>query len=410
MSTDTESVEEFRARARDWLRENLPPASGTEMKSDSEEAWDRARQLQRVLHDGGFAGICFPAEYGGRGLSPAYQRAFDEESLPYEMPLLLNVPTLAICAASLLDLGTEEQKRAHLPAVLRGDELLVQFLSEPQGGSDLAGLTTRAERDGENWILNGSKIWSSGAYAADYGLCLARTNWEVPKHRGLTMFLVPVHADGVTVQRIKQVTGSTEFCQEFFDDVVLPADAVLGEVDAGWAAASRLLFHERGALGGTSPYTSGARPHLGGDPDALLRLARATGQLGDTRVREDVGAAHAMTVVRDQLIDHITQAITSGALPPAAGSITRLFSAENAWLQTDTALRIAGPDGATHAPGAAADTETVGLDYLFRAAWSLAGGSTEMARTVISERVLGMPREYAADRDVPFNQVKRGRN
>lgn len=410
MSTDTESVEEFRARARGWLRETLPPSSGTEMKSDSEEAWDRARQLQRTLHDGGFAGICFPTEYGGRGLTPAHQRAFDEESLPYEMPLLLNVPTLAICAASLLDLGTEEQKRAHLPAVLRGDELLVQFLSEPQGGSDLAGLTTRAERDGENWILNGSKIWSSGAYAADYGLCLARTNWEVPKHRGLTMFLVPVHADGVTVQRIKQVTGSTEFCQEFFDDVVLPADAVLGEVDAGWAAASRLLFHERAALGGTSPFTSGAKPHLGGEADALLQLARATGQLGDTRVREDIGAARAMTVVRDQLIDHITGAVTSGALPPAAGSITRLFSAENAWLQTDTALRIAGPDGATHAPGAPADTETVGLDYLFRAAWSLAGGSTEMARTVISERVLGMPREYAADRDVPFNQVKRGRS
>ncbi|UGT61252.1 acyl-CoA dehydrogenase family protein [Nocardia asteroides] len=410
MSTETEPVEEFRARARDWLRETLPPSSGTEMKSDSEEAWDRARQLQRILHDGGFAGICFPREYGGRGLSPAHQRAFDAESLPYEMPLLLNVPTLAICAASLLDLGTEEQKRAHLPAVLRGDEVLVQFLSEPQGGSDLAGLTTRAERDGENWILNGSKIWSSGAYAADYGLCLARTNWEVPKHRGLTLFLVPVHADGVTVQRIKQVTGSTEFCQEFFDDVVLPADAVLGEVDAGWAAASRLLFHERGALGGTSPFTSGAKPHLGGEADTLLRLARATGQLGDTRVREDIGAARAMTVVRDQLIDHITQAIMSGALPPAAGSITRLFSAENAWLQTDTALRIAGADGATHAPGAAADTETVGLDYLFRAAWSLAGGSTEMARTVISERVLGMPREYAADRDVPFNQVKRGRS
>ncbi|MGN2639912.1 acyl-CoA dehydrogenase family protein [Nocardia takedensis] len=409
MTTDTESVESFRARARTWLRENLPPAPDEPMKSDSEQAWEHARRLQRLLHDGGFAGVCFPTEYGGLGLSSEHQRAFTEESLPYEMPLLLNVPTLAICAAALLDLGTEEQKRAHLPAVLRGDELLVQFLSEPRGGSDLAGLTTKAEADGDRWILNGAKIWSSGAYAADYGLCLARTNWEVPKHRGLTMFLVPVHAEGVTVQRIKQVTGSTEFCQEFFDDVALPADAVLGHVDAGWEAASRLLFHERAALGGTSPYTSGARPHLGGEVDRLLRLARATGQFTDPRVREDIGAARAMTVVRDQLIEHITEAITEGALPISAGAITRLFSAENAWLQTDTALRIAGPGGATHTPGDAADTETVGLDYLFRAAWSLAGGSTEMARTVISERVLGMPREYAADRDVPFNQVQQGR-
>ncbi|MBF6170151.1 acyl-CoA dehydrogenase family protein [Nocardia blacklockiae] len=408
-ATAVEPVADFRARARIWLRDNLPPAPPPETESYTEEAWARARRLQRTLHDGGFAGLCFPAAYGGQGLTPAHQLAFTEESIPYEMPLLLNVPTLAICAASLLELGTEEQKRAHLPAVLRGDEVLVQFLSEPRGGSDLAGLTTRAERDGERWILNGSKIWSSGAYAADYGLCLARTNWDAPKHRGLTLFLVPVHAEGVTVQRIKQVTGSTEFCQEFFDDVALGPDAVLGRVDEGWDAASRLLNHERAALGGTSPYTSGARPHLGGEVDRLLRLARDTGQLDDPRTREDIGAARAMNVVRDQLIDHVTAAITSGALPPSAGAITRLFSAENAWLQTDTAVRIAGSMAATRAPGDPADTEKIGLDYLFRAAWSLAGGSTEMARNVISERVLGMPREYAADRDVPFNQVERGR-
>ncbi|NKY24875.1 acyl-CoA dehydrogenase family protein [Nocardia gamkensis] len=409
MTTDLEPVEDFRARARTWLRDNLPPASAAEYKSDTEEAWDRARQLQRILHDGGFAGICFPAEYGGLGLTTAHQRVFTEESLPYEMPLLLNVPTLAICAASLLDLGTEEQKRAHLPAVLRGEEILAQFLSEPRGGSDLAGLTTRAERDGDRWILNGSKIWSSGAYAADYGLCLARTNWEVTKHRGLTMFLVPVGAEGVTVQRIKQVTGSTEFCQEFFDDVALPEEAVLGQVDGGWDAASRLLYHERAALGGTSPYTSGARPHLGGEADRLLELARATGQWNDPRTREDIGEARAMNVVRDQLIAHISRAIAWGELPPSAGAITRLFTAENAWLQTDLAVRIAGPTAATHSPGDAPDTTEVGLDYLFRSAWSLAGGSTEMARNVISERVLGMPREFAADRDVPFNQVKHGR-
>ncbi|MFJ1456256.1 acyl-CoA dehydrogenase family protein [Nocardia sp. N2S4-5] len=408
-ATELEPVAEFRARARDWLRDNLPPPPPGHVESYTEEAWNRARELQRILYDGGFAGICFPAEYGGQGLSPAHQLAFTEESIPYEMPLLLNVPTLAICAATLLDLGTEEQKRAHLPAVLRGEEILVQFLSEPRGGSDLAGLTTRADRDGERWILNGSKIWSSGAYAADYGLCLARTNWDVPKHRGLTLFLVPVHAEGVTVQRIKQVTGSTEFCQEFFDDVALPPEAVLGQVDAGWEAASQLLGHERAALGGTSPYTSGARPHLGGEADQLVQLARATGQFDDQRTREDIGAARAMNVVRDQLIDHVTAAITSGALPPAAGAITRLFSAENAWLQIDTAVRIAGPTAATHAPGDPADTAQVGLDYLFRAAWGLAGGSTEMARNVISERVLGMPREYAADRNVPFNQVEHGR-
>ncbi|HLS75903.1 MAG TPA: acyl-CoA dehydrogenase family protein [Nocardia sp.] len=409
MTTDPEPVEDFRARARAWLRDNLPAAPADAGKTDTEEAWDRARQVQRILFDGGFAGICFPKAYGGLGLTSAHQAAFTEESLPYEMPVILNVPTLAICAATLLDLGTEEQKREHLPRVLRGEEIMVQFLSEPSGGSDLAGLTTRAVRDGDRWLLNGSKIWSSGAYAADYGLCLARTNWEVPKHRGLTLFLVPVRAEGVTVQRIRQVTGSTEFCQEFFDDVALPEEAVIGAVDGGWQAASRLLFHERAALGGTSPYTSGARPHLGGDVDRLVALARAGGHWHDPRVREDIGEARAMNVVRDQLIDHITGAVTHGDLPASAGAITRLFSAETAWTQADTAVRIAGSTAATHHPGDPVDTAEVGTDYLFRAAWSLAGGSTEMARNVISERVLGMPREQVADKDVPFNQVPRGR-
>ncbi|WP_459545612.1 acyl-CoA dehydrogenase family protein [Nocardia sp. X0981] len=409
MTTELEPVPEFRERARIWLRDNLAPAPPDQGPPDSKQEWDRARELQRLLHDGGFAGICFPKEYGGLGLSPAHQQAFTEEAYAYEMPVILNVPTLSICAATLLDLGTEEQKQRHLPAVLRGDEVLVQLLSEPRGGSDLAGLTTRAERDGDRWILNGSKIWSSGAYAADYGLCLARTNWEVPKHRGLTMFLVPMGAAGVTVRRIKQVTGSTEFCQEFFDDVSLDVDAVLGRVDNGWEAASRLLHHERSAIGGTSPYLSGARPHLGGEDSRILELARRLGLLDDIRVREDIGEARAMTVVRDQLIAHITHGIRAGELPPAAGSITRLFSAENSWLQTDMAVKVAGAAAATHMPGDPADTARIGTDFLFRAAWSLAGGSTEMARNVIGERVLGMPREYAADRDVPFNEVERGR-
>ncbi|MEU4841311.1 acyl-CoA dehydrogenase family protein [Nocardia testacea] len=409
MTTELEPVADFRERARLWLRANLPPAPPDQGPPDSKEEWDRARQLQRILHDGGFAGICFPEEYGGLGLTPAHQQAFTKESYAYEMPVILNVPTLSICAATLLDLGTEEQKREHLSAVLRGDEVLVQLLSEPRGGSDLAGLTTRAERDGDRWILNGSKIWSSGAYAADYGLCLARTNWEVPKHRGLTMFLVPIAAAGVTVQRIKQVTGSTEFCQEFFDDVVLGDEAVIGRVDDGWEAASRLLYHERAAIGGTSPYLSGARPHIGGEESPILDIARNSGQLDDIRVREDIGEAWAMQVVRDQLIDHITRSVLAGELPPAAGSITRLFSAENSWLQTDLAVKVAGASAATHAPGDPVDTARIGTDFLFRAAWSLAGGSTEIARNVISERVLGMPREYAADRDVPFNEVKRGR-
>ncbi|MEV0767473.1 acyl-CoA dehydrogenase family protein [Nocardia salmonicida] len=410
-TADLEPVDEFRDRARRWLSDNLTPAPPNQHgeTSKSEASWQRAKQLQRLLYDGGFAGICFPKEYGGLGLTPAHQRVFSEESRAYEMPLALNIPTLTICAPTILDIGSEEQKRTHLSAVLRGDELLVQFLSEPRGGSDLAGLTTRAERRGDTWVLNGAKIWSSGAYAADYGLCLARTDWGVPKHAGLTMFLVPVHAPGVTVQRITQVDGSQEFCQEFFDDVVLPADAVLGEVDAGWATANRLLSHERSAVGGASPYASGVQTHSGRDVSALIELARRTGQLDDPRVREDIGEARALNMVHDQLIARVTRGIAAGALVPAAGSMVRLFSAQNSWLQADMAVRIAGAAAATGADVEDAGAGRAGQDYLMRQAWSLAGGSTEMARNIISERVLGMPREAAADRGLPFDQVQHGR-
>ena len=402
------NVDEFRSHARRWLKENLPPAPENFAMDGDDAQWQRARELQRILYDGGFAGICFPTEYGGQGLTLAHQRAFTEESLGYEMPLVLNMPTFGICAPTILDMGSEEQKRTHISAVLRGEEILAQFLSEPRGGSDLAGVTTRAERDGDVWVLNGSKIWSSGAYAADYALCLARTDWDAPKHRGLTMFLMPVHAKGVTIQRIRQVNGSDEFCQEFFDDVVLPADCVVGEVNGGWAVASRQLFHERHAMGGGSPYFSGARPRIGGEVLDLVDLARRTGQLGDPRVREDLGEARAMRLVEQQLIDRVSQAIGTGTMEPSAASIIRLFRAESVWLQTDVALRIAGALGATGSPDGPGFGQ-IGQDYIYRQSTGIAGGSAEMARNIISERVLGMPREYAADRDVPFREVKQGR-
>lgn len=407
--SELEPVESFRARARRWLKENLPPAAEPQGVDNDDAKWERARVLQKILYEGGFAGICFPTEYGGLGLTPAHQRAFSEESLAYEMPLALNMPTFGICAPTILDAGTEDQKQQHIRAVLKGEEVLVQFLSEPRGGSDLAGLITRADRDGDVWILNGSKIWSSGAYAADYALCLARTDWDAPKHRGLTMFLMPVHTPGVTIKRIKQTNGSDEFCQEFFDDVVLPADAVLGEVNDGWAVASRQLFHERNSVGGGSPYFSGARPRTGGEVLDLVKVARHTGQLGDPRVREDIGEARAMRLVEEQLIARVSQAIRTGGMQPSASSLIRLFRTECVVLQTDLAVRIAGAAGVTGDPGGEQGLGHVAADYVYRQASGLGGGSTEMARNIISERILGMPREYAADRDVPFNQVKHGR-
>jgi alkylation response protein AidB-like acyl-CoA dehydrogenase len=409
MTVELEPAESFRSRARGWLKENLPPTPENRTLDGDEGQWARARVLQRTLHDGGFAGICFPREYGGLGLTQAHQRVFTEESAGYEMPLVLNMPTFGVCAPTILDAGTEEQKRAHISAVLRGEEILVQFLSEPRGGSDLAGLTTRADRDGDVWILNGSKIWSSSAYAGDYALCLARTDWDAPKHRGLTMFLMPVHAKGVTIQRIRQTNGSDEFCQEFFDDVVLPADCVLGEVNGGWAVATRQLFHERNAMGGGSPYFSGARPRIGGETMDLVELARRTGRLTDPRVREDLGEALAMRLVEEQLVARVGQGMRSGAMQPAAASIIRLFRAESILLHTEAARRIAGAAAVTGGPNGEQGLGRAGQDYIYQQANAIAGGSVEMARNVISERVLGMPRESAADRDLPFREIRQGR-
>ncbi|WP_459980687.1 acyl-CoA dehydrogenase family protein, partial [Mycobacterium avium] len=159
----SESVEEFRGRARAWLAANMPrldPARAALLQRDELSSWYRARELQKLLYDGGFAGICFPREYGGLGLSYEYKKAFDAESVGYETPLLLNVPSFAICCATILDMGSEQQKRTHIAAALRGEEVLVQLLSEPSGGSDLAGVLTRAERRGDRWIINGAKTWS----------------------------------------------------------------------------------------------------------------------------------------------------------------------------------------------------------------------------------------------------------
>jgi alkylation response protein AidB-like acyl-CoA dehydrogenase len=406
-----ESVTAFAERARAWLADTMPriddPNDPPYADRGDEASWQHVRELQRRLYDGGFAGICFPTEYGGLGLDIAYQKAFDVESACYEMPLILNTPTFTICCATILDTGSEEQKRQHISAALRGDEVLVQLLSEPSGGSDLAGVITRAERRGDKWVINGAKTWSTGAFAADYGLLLARTNWDVPKHDGLTMFLVPMDSPGITLRRIKQVNGSTEFCEEFFDDLELGDDAVVGEVGKGWEVASRQLYHERRAVGGGSEFASGSGSENNQEqPPDYTALLQAAGLCDNERVREAAGRALTHRAVWEQLIDHVYRGVLDGSLPPTAGSLIRLFQAEEVALEVDTALAIAGSVGVVDGP---ADLLFVGERYLSRQTAALGGGTTEMARNVIGERVLGFPREYAADRGVPFNQVKHNR-
>ncbi|OBB02457.1 acyl-CoA dehydrogenase [Mycolicibacterium fortuitum] len=414
----TESVEEFAQRARAWLAENMPaidPDNPPFAVRAEAESWERAKELQKRLYSGGFAGICFPRKYGGLGLDYAYQRAFNDECRNYEMPLILNTPSFTICGATILDMGSEDQKRERISAAIRGDEVLCQLLSEPSGGSDLAGVITRAELKGDTWVINGAKTWSTSAFAADYGLMLARTDWTVPKHEGLTMFMVPLNAPGITMRRITEVNGNEEFCEEFFDNLELPADAVVGEVNDGWTVASRQLHHERRAVGGGSEFASGTGAENANEmPPDHVGLAEATGQGDDARVQDLAGRALVRRIVKKQLIEHVGKAIGNGSLPPNAGTLIRLFHAETTELEVDTALAIAGTagvvdEGSDDAPELAGLME-IGVRYLSRQTGSLGGGSSEMARNVIGERILGFPREHAADRGVPFNQVKRNKS
>jgi alkylation response protein AidB-like acyl-CoA dehydrogenase len=270
---------------------------------------------------------------------------------------------------------------------------------------------TRAERRSDRWIINGAKTWSTGAFAADYGLLLARTDWDVPKHDGLTMFLAPMDSPGITLRRIKQVNGSTEFCEEFFDDLELGDDAILGEVGKGWDVASRQLYHERRAVGGGSEFASGSGSENNQEqPPDYTALLQAAGLRANERVREAAGHALTHRRVWEQLIDHVYHGVRDGSLPPTAGSLIRLFQAEEVALEVDTALAIAGSAGVVSVDAGSDDLLFVGQRYLSRQTAALGGGTTEMARNVIGERILGFPREYAADRGVPFNQVKHNRS
>ena len=405
---EIEPVDEFRARARDWLADNLDSADSAPTDSGDGQPHRRARPIQRRLWDGGFAGIRWPKEYGGLGLTAEHQAAFNDECRPYEMPSVLNVPTFGILAATLIDYGTHEQKLRHLPAILRGDEQWVQFLSEPTGGSDLAGCITRADRDGDVFILNGSKIWSSAAHVSDYAMCLARTNWDVQKHRGLTMLIIEIHQPGIQIDQIRQIDGSMEFCQEFFDDVVVPVTDVVGEIGDGWTVASRLLLHERMSLGGASPYTSGrgVSSDSRGPDHTLVELANLLGRGGDGATRQEVARWHVEQLVAGQLTERLTAAMANGSAPPTSGSILKLYQAVLGIKKAQTTLAIGGSDIVVGAD-AGGLARRLGDATLSRQALSLGGGSNEIQRNIISERVLGLPREWSPDRDVPYGEVQR---
>jgi alkylation response protein AidB-like acyl-CoA dehydrogenase len=399
------SVDEFRSSAREWLAANLeryevaaPPA-----RDKTRENIEPERAIQRRVFDAGFAGITVPQEYGGQGLSPEHDVAFQKEARGYRMPDfgVAGATTLGPCLNTMLAHGSPEFLRRHVPKILAGESLWVQFFSEPEAGSDLAGIRTRASRDGERWLLNGSKIWSSGAHYADYGLCLARTNWDMPKHRGLTWFAVPTRAAGVTVERIKQITGESEFCQEFFDDVELTDADIVGEIDQGWRVAQTMLVFERG--GGTTTADDAPVGAARIAPD-LVALARRAGRETDPAARQLVARAHVNDLARRSLEEHIAARFATGGADAGIAAYIKLCIGTYDPVRSRIALEIAGVSGLTW-PSDDEDGPATASSYLNGRRFSIAGGTNEIQRNGIGERVLGLPREPAFDTSKPFSEV-----
>jgi alkylation response protein AidB-like acyl-CoA dehydrogenase len=411
MSDEMIPVEDFRAQARAWLSENLeridPAETHTRIRGVDHKTVEGVipeRELQRKIYDGGYAGISFPKACGGQGLTNEHERVFNEESEYYRTPDfgVLGGTTMGVCARTMLVHAAPAFLERHIPRILAGEELWVQFFSEPEAGSDLAGIRTRATRDGERWILNGSKIWSSGAYYSDYGMCLARTNWDVPKHRGLTWFAVPATAPGLTIRPIKEINGDAEFCEEFFDGVEVTDDDIIGEVDQGWSVTQTMLVFERG----TSRPALSTSQRRALAPD-LVSLARTVGRDKDPVARQLVARAHINDVARAELRRRIASRMRSSqGLDHGIAAYGKLATGTMDPIRARIGMEIGGGQVLTWDHGDI-DGMTTSVNYLNGRVLSIAGGSNEMQRNGIGERVLGLPREPSFDTNKPFTEVVR---
>ena len=388
-------VDEFRARARAWLAENAERLTSGGVANRMQ-----SREHRIAIYDAGFGGITWPVEYGGLGLTGAHQEAFTEEAANYPDLVVGDLVTAGICAPTLLDFGSEEQKRRYIPHMLRGDEVWTQLLSEPGAGSDLAGLQTKAVLDGDEWVVNGQKVWTSGAMASEFAILIARSNPDVPKHSGLSMFMVDLKAPGVTIRPLKQMTGNDEFNEVFLDDVRLPADYLVGAKDDGWRALLRMLMHERMAIGAG---TGGSR--MGRDMFTTFRdLARARG----VDQNEGVRAALLDVYIKEHLLSWLGQRMRDGAArgkePGPEGSLAKLLNAIVSRASSNAGMAIGGASAQAR-ESSGKGSGVLAAAFLQAPMTAIAGGTSEIQRNTIGERVLGLPKEPQLDRDIPFRDV-----
>jgi len=405
---DTPEEAAFRAEARAFLDANAARKQrnlGAHRYGDTDAADVlRAKAWQAKKADAGFAGITWAKEWGGRGGTPMQQIIWNQEEAEYDVPPNIFLIGLGMCIPTMIAYARPEQLQRYVRPALRGDEIWCQLFSEPSGGSDVAGLRTRAEKRGDEWVVNGQKIWTSGAHYSKYGLLLTRSDPNTPKHAGLTAFFIDMHAPGVEVRPIHQMSGASNFNEVFFTDLRIPDAQRLGAPGAGWKVAITTLMNERLAA------SENRRP----DMQDLIELARAVEidgrpAIADPAVRERIAEWHAQNAGLTYTRFRVLTALSRGQTPGPENSIFKLVNASKQQAVSAFGMDLLGMAGGVIDPELAPMHAMFQDSLLSAPGMRIAGGTDEILRNIIAERVLGLPGDVRVDKDVAFNQLPGGR-
>jgi alkylation response protein AidB-like acyl-CoA dehydrogenase len=394
---DTPEQTAYRARVRAWLEQHkaeAPVLEGPGALEDEDEIVRARRAWQGRLAEGGLAGVTWPKEYGGQGLGPIEQVICGQEIARAKVPGILDSIGVGMLGPTIIAHGADEQKTRYLGPMLHGDEVWCQLFSEPAAGSDLAAVQARArlQEDG-SWRLTGQKVWTTNAQFAAHGLLLARTDADVPKHKGLTMFVVPMDAEGVTVRGLRQISGEAEFNEVFFDDVPLDADAVVGGVGNGWGTALTTLMYERVTIG------------LGGEGLGYNSNRFAAAIAADEQARRDPEVRHRLGEVSSELLAvrftgyRTLTALQKGQIPGPEAGLAKVTIVNGAIKAGDLIADVLGPD-------ALAKNSEWAYMISFLPGLKSAGGTEEILRNTVGERVLGLPPEPRLDKGIPFSELR----
>jgi alkylation response protein AidB-like acyl-CoA dehydrogenase len=394
--TLTPAQETFREDVRSWLKTNIPRDWSNRVMASADvprpEAYELMRAWQRTLYDAGFIGLTWPKEYGGRSLTFLEEMILHEEMALAKAPPILNILGVGMAGLTIIAYGTEEQKQRYPAKILSCEEIWCQGYSEPNAGSDLASLQTRAVKDGEYWVINGQKVWTSLAHIADFMMLLARTDPDAPKHKGITYFLLDMKLPGVTVKPLRQLTGDAEFNEVFFDNVRVHESQVLGGVNNGWAVGMTTLMYERLALG------FGLQARLRIALDGLIELARRMEKHGRVIVKDPVMRQKIAQLWIDTECLKYTgaRAVTKllrGEIPGPEASTGKMGWVETHQRLQELAMEIEGPySQLVRGSEWAVEGGLWQYTFLRSRANSIEGGTTEIQKNIIGERVLGLPK------------------